>query len=198
MRPGILLLAPVLASLYAGMAFADPVEDGVDAALAGDYDTALKLLDPAVGRGDARAEFFLGILYETGMGVTKDATQAAKLYRLSAQQGLATAQNNLASLLADGNGVPQDLTEAMKWWVLAADQGLPVAQTNLADFYAHTRGTITQDYVQAYKWSRLAAAHGDADAVQILQDLTQVMSPDQIADGERLARAWRPAQTDGA
>src|SRR5437870_535528 len=111
MRPTILLLAPVLASLYAGMAFADPVEDGVDAALAGDFGTAIKLLDPAAGRGDARAEFFLGILYETGMGVTKDPTQAAKLYRLSAEQGLATAQNNLASLLADGNGVAQDLKE---------------------------------------------------------------------------------------
>jgi len=196
MRPTVLFLAPILVCLYGGMAFADPVADGVDAALAGDYDTAIKLLDPAVVRGDPRAEFFLGILYETGMGVTKDASHAAQLYRLSAEKGLATAQNNLASLLADGNGVPQDLKEAMKWWVLAADQGLPVAQTNLADFYA--RGTITQDYVQAYKWSRLAAAHGDTDAVQILHDLTQVMSPDQIADGERLAKAWRPAQTDGA
>jgi len=197
MRPSILLLAPVLMLFSAGIAHADPIEDGVNAALSGDYPTAIKLLDAGVDRGDARAQFFLGILYETGSGVTKDASHAAQLYRLSAEKGLATAQNNLASLLADGNGVTQDLKEAMKWWVLAADQGLPVAQTNLADYYANG-AAVSQDYVQAYKWSRLAAAHGNADAVQILHDLTQVMSADQIADGERLARAWRPARTDGA
>ena len=102
-------------------AVADPIEDGVNAALAGDYGIALNLLDPAASRGDPRAEFFMGILYETGMGVTKDTGQAAKFYRQSAEQGLATAQNNLASLLAKGDGVTQDLREAMKWWMSATN-----------------------------------------------------------------------------
>jgi TPR repeat protein len=80
---------------------------------------------------------------------------------------------------------------------MAADQGLPPAQTNLASFYA--TGTFVQkDLVQAYKWAALAAAQGYHDAVDILDTLKTMISPDDLQNAERLIRAWRPSKTTGA
>jgi TPR repeat protein len=191
-------LLAVLSVLFLGLggATADSIDDGVDAALSGDYAKAVTLLGAGVERGDARAEFFLGVLYESGSGVPRSPSEAAKLYRMSADQGLATAQNNLGSLYADGEGVKQDLAEAMRLWLLAADQGLPVAQTNLAAFYA--AGTAgPKDLVQAYKWSALAVAGGYQEASDILQAVTQAISPEELASAQRLVKAWRPSETSG-
>jgi TPR repeat protein len=195
MRPVILAL--VLTLVFAGLAPADTIDDGVNAALAGDYVTALSLLGAGVQRGDARAEFFLGVLYESGTGVPKDTAAAARLYRMSAVQGLAPAQNNLGSLYANGDGVARDLGQAVHWWLMAADQGLPPAQTNLASYYA-TGTFLPKDLVQAYKWAALAAVQGDREGAKIVATLKTMISPEELANAERLVRAWRPSVATGA
>jgi TPR repeat protein len=197
MRLVFLAFAALLTLTLGDAAFADTIDDGVDAAIAGDFDTALVLLGVGVNRGDARAEFFLGIMYEAGTGVPKDAHEAANLYRQSADQGLAPAQNNLASLYANGDGVAQNDDEAMRLWLLAADQGLPVAQANLASSYA-TGTYVTKDLVQAYKWSALSAAQGYRDGADILDVVRMIISPQDRQSAERLIRAWRPVVTRGA
>jgi hypothetical protein len=40
-------------------------------------------------------------------------------------------------------------------------------------------------------WYNLAAAQGYVDAVQQRNQLMQKMSPEQIAEAQRLAREWR-------
>jgi TPR repeat protein len=197
MRPIVIALVPILVFLLTGVAPADTIDDGVNAALAGDYPTALALLGAGVKRGDARAEFFLGVLYESGTGVPKDTAQAARLYRMSADQGLATAQNNLGALYANGDGVMQDLGQAVHWWLRAAEQGLPTAQANLAGYYA-TGTFVHKDLVQAYKWAALAAAQGYQDGAEMLATLKTMISPEELANAERLIRAWRPSVTSGA
>ena len=197
MRPSLLAVAATLALAFGGAAVADPIEDGVDAAISGDYATALTLLGAGATRGDARAQFFLGIMYESGRGVTKDTAVAARFYRQSADQGLATAENNLGSLYANGDGVAQSDVEAIRLWMLAADQGLPVAQANLASSYA-TGTYVPKDLVQAYKWSALAAAQGYRDGADILAVVTMLISPEDKQSAERLVRAWRPSRTSGA
>ncbi len=197
MRPFVFALASLLALSAGDVAFADMVDDGVDAAIAGDYDTALVLLGVGVNRGDARAEFFLGTMYETGHGVPHDPSEAAILYRQSADQGLAIAQNNLGSLYANGEGVRQSDAEAIRLWLLAADQGLPPAQANLASSYA-TGTYVLKDLVQAYKWSALAAAQGYPDGADILAAVKTMISAGEQENAERLVRAWRPSQTSRA
>jgi TPR repeat protein len=197
MRLTILALLVACAFATGGVALADAVDDGVDAAMSGDYATAIALLSAGVSHGDARAEFFLGVMYESGRGVAKDTTEAAKYYRLSADQGLAAAQNNLASLYADGDGVAQNGSEAIHLWLLAADQGLPVAQANLASSYA-TGTHVRKDLVQAYKWATLAAAQGYGDGAEILAAIAAVIAPAERAVAERLVYAWRPSETIGS
>jgi TPR repeat protein len=66
-------------------------------------------------------------LYDQGLGVTQNYSEAAKWYRLAADQGYPQAQYNLGLLYNQGNGVAKDNNEAKKWWQKASDQGLSAA-----------------------------------------------------------------------
>lgn len=74
-------------------------------------------------RGDAGAQYNLGIIYQTGQGVAQDYVQAATWYQKAADQEYAGAEFNLALMYEDGQGVPQDYTQAAAWYRKAADQG---------------------------------------------------------------------------
>jgi TPR repeat protein len=64
--------ALILAVGFAGSAAAGPVEDGVAAAKRGDDATALRLFRPLADKGDAAAQYFLGLMYANGRGVRRD------------------------------------------------------------------------------------------------------------------------------
>jgi TPR repeat protein len=55
--------------------------------IGGDYTNARRLFRPLADRGDARAQFFLTLMYDNGEGGTKDEAEAVKWYRLAADQG---------------------------------------------------------------------------------------------------------------
>ena len=51
---------------------------------------------------------------------------------------------------------------------------------------------VPQDFVQALKWFDLAASGGDDAAGKNRDSLAESMTPDQIAEAQRLAREWKP------
>ena len=73
---------------------------------------AVEAIRLAAEQGRASAQNNLGVMYENGLGIPQDETEAVRWYRLAADQGLADAQHNLGDMYADGRGVPQDETEA--------------------------------------------------------------------------------------
>ena len=75
-------------------------------------------LKQAAKKKDARGEFWLGILYYTGKGVTQNSKLAAEWYRRAAERGYSRAQNNLAICYSSGTGVERNLGEAVKWYNL--------------------------------------------------------------------------------
>jgi TPR repeat protein len=80
-----LLRAALTASLVlvamAG-AVAAPFEDYLAVYNKGDYATALRLIRPLADKGNADAQYNLGVLYEKGQGVPQDYAEAMKWYRL--------------------------------------------------------------------------------------------------------------------
>ena len=94
--------------------------------------------------------------YAKGEGVTQDAGEAVKWYRLAAEQGHTSAQYYLGICYDFGRGVTQDKEEAVKWYRLAADQGHADAQFNLGLCYFKGEG-VTQDAGEAEKLYRLLA-----------------------------------------
>ena len=51
---------------------------------------------------------------------------------------------------------------------------------------------VPQDYIQAHMWFNLAGARGDAQGIKDRDALSREMTPDQIAEAQRLAREWKP------
>ena len=89
----------------------------------------------AAERGDAQAQFNLGMMYYKGRGVSQDDAEAFKWYRQAAERGVAEAQFNLGVMYDKGRGVSQDDAEAVRWYRQAADQGFARAQFLLGAMY---------------------------------------------------------------
>lgn len=113
--------------------------------------------------GDARAQYQLGWMYETGSGLARQESVAAKWYKLSANQGYADSQYRLALLYYYGNGVAINHREAFKWALKAAEQGLPEAEYSVGYSYYLGDG-VGREYSKAAMWFLRAAESGDASA----------------------------------
>jgi TPR repeat protein len=97
-------------------------------------------LTALAGKGDARAQNELGVLFFFGTGVKKNLVEAVKWFTKSAAQGEAKAQYNLGILCERGAGVLENDTEAVKWFTKAAVQGYSPAQADLGAMYVVGKG----------------------------------------------------------
>ena len=177
----------VVVSLLAAPAAAQDRDKGVEANERDDYAAALIELRPLAERGDADAQTNLAIMFENGLGVPQDYTEAVKWYQRAAEQGHVGAQNNLGVMYGNGRGVAQDHTEAAKWYQLAAEQGVAQPQDNLGVMYENGRG-VPQDFVRAHMWFNLAAAQGLAPAIEHRDNLAKRMTPADLSIAQRMAR----------
>lgn len=113
--------------------------------------------------GDAEGQFNLATCYRDGIGVTKNHTEAARWYRISAEQGFPNSQHMLGYCYRNDIGVTQDLDEAIKWYRKAANQGFAHAQFALGVSYQRGEG-VSKDEGEAVFWYKKAADQGFSDA----------------------------------
>jgi hypothetical protein len=158
-----------------------------------DHVKAVAWYRKAAEQGFALAQNNLGAMYAEGSGVPHDHVKAVAWYRKAAEQGLASAQYNFGAMYAEGSGVPHDDAKAVEWYRKAAEQGFAPAQYNLGRIYAVGHG-VPQDYTMAHIWLNLAADRKNRNASEVMGLLARDMTPDQIAEAQRLAREWKPAQ----
>ncbi|HWG06352.1 MAG TPA: hypothetical protein VG271_15180 [Beijerinckiaceae bacterium] len=115
------------------------------------------------GRGNAAAQFELGVRYAEGRGLPRDLKLAAQWLEKSAQQNNAPAQYRLATLYEKGLGVTHDANVAINWYRRAANAGNIRAMHNLAVMIAEN-GDGKPDYDDAAIWFRKAAEYGVRDS----------------------------------
>jgi tetratricopeptide (TPR) repeat protein len=130
----------------------------------------IKSLKAKAEKGNAKAQFELGLCYADGYGVKKDDAEAVKWFRRAAEQGFAMAQYGLGLCYYNGEGVKEDKAEAVKWFRKAAKQGDAMAQYSLGLCYHNGEG-VKEDKAEAVKWLRKAAEQGHAKAKEILQQI---------------------------
>jgi TPR repeat protein len=96
-----------------------------------------------------------------------------------------------------GQGVTQDDAQAVKCFRIEADQGDLPAQYKLGFMYYDGRG-VPRDYVQAHMWFNLSAAQCSEDEDEVVMKLRDLvagmMTPQQIAQAQKLARNWKPTK----
>jgi hypothetical protein len=109
-----------------------------------------------------------------------------------AEAGDANEQFHLGLHYEQGQfGLPKDYFEAAKWYRKAAEQGHAGAQLYLGVFLCN----VKQEGVEAYKWLELAKQGNDLDEVAATELQTQLvahMTPEQIAEGQKLASEFVP------
>jgi uncharacterized protein len=82
----------------------------------------------------------------------------------------------------------------MKWFKLSAEQGNASAQFNLGVMYDNGRGTI-QNYVKGYAWYSVSSASGSKIGTKNRDLLAKEMTPEQLAEGQKLAsEIWARTQ----
>ena len=125
-------------------------------AVAADRATEIERLKSVAEKGEAAAQYQLGLLYAEG----KDLPEAARYYKLAAEQDHHEAQARLALLNCNGTGVPKNAEECVRLLKLAADAGVALAEVNLASRYLTGEGVST-NHREAARLAGLAADRGD-------------------------------------
>jgi uncharacterized protein len=149
--PILLLLSLVC---FAVPAWAD-FQTGMDAKNRGDFTKALREWQPLAEQGEARAQFYLGMLYENGDGVPEDYGKAREWYEKSAAQGDANAQFYLGLMCAFGRGASMDLVQAHMWYSLAAGNGHARAALHRNDLAKEMKpAQIAEAQKRARDWKR--------------------------------------------
>jgi TPR repeat protein len=139
-------------------------EKGYEAIAKGDFSTALRELITFAEKGEPKAQFAIGVLYDAGQGIAKDQAIAAKWHLRAARQNYALAQLCLGSLYQSGQGLERNSAEAISWYKAAAAQGEMNAFFCLGGLYETGRG-VSRDTVEAAKWFEQACLRGHTQAM---------------------------------
>ncbi|MEL7059149.1 MAG: caspase family protein [Acidobacteriota bacterium] len=84
------------------------------------YQTSLRVWLPQAEAGEAEAQYFVGQIYERGLGTEPDYARAAAWYGKAAEQDYTPAMTNLGYLHEEGLGVEEDSVVALNWYRRAA------------------------------------------------------------------------------
>lgn len=143
--------------------------------------------------GFAKPQYALGTMYYRGENVKQDYEKAFKWFSKAAEQGETNAQCHLGDMYYNGKYVQQDSKEAVKWYTIAAEKDNLAAQIELCLKCVYGEG-VAKNRVETYKWCKLANSHHlirSDDAEKTLGLVVQQMTPEQIADGERLVKEFK-------
>ncbi|WP_323769590.1 tetratricopeptide repeat protein [Antarctobacter sp.] len=166
------------ATLLARIYLSDvPDGPGRDAAKAAD------LLTRAATRGDASAQYMLGLLYQNGQGVAQDQSAAFNWLLAAAEQRHAMAQFSLAAVQFEN----RENQEGMRWLRAAAGEGLTEAQIQLAMLLDDPESGVT-NRTEALDWFRRAAETGHVMAQRMLG--TRYLQGDGVAADPQEALRW--------
>jgi TonB family protein len=114
-------------------------------------------------RGEAAAQYKLGMIYLNGQGIQQDRDEADKWLQKAAAQGAADAQEALGLINAPRPNYAGDPTLAISWFRLAAAQGKAQSQFFLA-MLLNKQGQAEESQA----WLRKAAAQNYASAETML------------------------------
>ena len=136
---------------------------GLKASQSGDFEIALAEWLPLAEQGNAKAQFNLGLMYQSGKGVKQNDKTAFRLLKLAGKQELVHAQFIVGVMYQLGIGAPISDELAATWYERAAIKGDAKAQYNLGVMYELGVG-VPQNHERSLLLYGLSAQQGSADA----------------------------------
>ncbi len=214
-----IILQVILAfTLSATPVFGDTIQDGIDAYERDDRQSAKKILTPFAEEGNEVAQYYLGMMHigssekrfkwftlSANQGYAKsmvmlawhykidNCDEALKWIRLAVSKKSAEAYDELGVWYYQGTCVPRNDKEAIRLYHLAANKGSTNAQDNLGKLY-YFGDMVPQDYVLAHMWFNISSSKASKSVVfdpsEWRRKVQKLMTPNQIAEAQKLAREW--------
>jgi TPR repeat protein len=132
------------------------------------YQRAFLELLPLAHRGEARAEYLMGVMADNGLGpVQLQVTDAAQWYRRAADKNNSDAQFALSNAYAIGRGVPVDAQQALAWLQRAANNNHVPAMMAMAGLLDSGAGGVERNPEEAAAWIKRAAEQGSVNATYL-------------------------------
>lgn len=125
----------------------------------GRFAEALQDWRQGADQGEAKGALYVGVLYDSGLGVTQDYGQAMAWYKRAASAGSAAGAFNVGVLYDSGLGVAKDAKQAASWYGRAASRGFARAAYNLAMMY-ETGDGVKRSRPRAVAFYERAAEQG--------------------------------------
>lgn len=107
-----------------------------------------------------------------------------------------SSKYKLGNAYLHGIGVTKDEVAAAKWFLAAAETGHSDAQATIGRLYTDGIG-VDQNYIEAYKWYLLAGNQCNDDAEERIPLMDEILTSDQRAEGQRLAKEWQGSRIRG-
>jgi uncharacterized protein len=149
---------------FVRMTSADDLEAGRQAIYAGEYASALTLLQPLAERGDPGAQVAIGAMHAQGLGVPLDLETAREWFLKSARQGNEKARSNLlymADQFLYPEGAERRCRDALAIITELATLGYQRAYTAAGNLLYEGCDEVPSDPAAGVSWWREAAAFGD-------------------------------------
>ena len=168
---------------------------GIKAYQANNLPLAYKEFLTAAKDGHADSQFNVALMYEQGIGVSKDEKEAVVWYGKSAAHGNAAAQFNLGVLYENGRGTKIDYVKANELYRKASAQGDPLAIGNLGMLYVRGQG-VKENKVAGVALLMVSASLDSSPQNHAKQNIsaTRDLTSEMITDAQTLAQKFSAAK----
>jgi TPR repeat protein len=152
--------------------------------------------DHAIEESDTNLMRHLGLAYSFPNGILVDQTESFRWYQEAADRGDTEGMCELADCYSEDRGVQRNFGIAAEWYRRAAEKGYFGGQAMLGVLY-HLGLGVRKDHVKAYAWTKRSMASTGSllpwpGAEERLKSMTEKMTPDEIAEAERLIYERNP------
>ena len=157
---------------------------------AGDYVWEEKFQEelPAAEKGDVKAQYAVGEMYEKGKGAVKDITKAFEWYLKAANQGDTRSAYKVGLFYLKGDGTAKNYAKAREWLTKSAEKDYVRAEYYLGEIYENGHG-VDVDYDEAMKWYKAALAGGFGTASEGISRVARAQRAEKEKEDRRPAPA---------
>ena len=174
-------------------------------------------------KGDAEAQYHVGMMYNNGIGTQKDPRQALEWFQKSAASNHPLGAYKLGCYYDGQFGVvAADSNEALKYKLISAKAGYSLAQHDVALLYGRQ-----ENFEEAVKWLKMAGDQGSPEALYKLSgsyfegkgapkdlslayayfklsnvapkkkvnEMAAILSRPELEKAEKLVSGWKPQPT---
>ena len=136
-----------------------------------DFKNAIPLIRQAAEKGNAEAQYNLGVSYQQGIEVHASDSLANVWFLKSARQGWKDGQYKVAYSYATGRGWTKDDKQAFFWSVKCAEQKDPECIFNVVNCYLEGRGT-DKNLDSMLAWATRLALLNNPENLQLSGQIT--------------------------